>query len=802
MLRSFFISAVRHLIKNRSYAILNILGLSIGLACFTLIALWVKDELGYDRFHENAGRIFRVGATFTDESGQFDQAVTCVPLAAAMKNDLPEVEDVLRIDINDAIVRVDDKQFVEDDILGVDPSFFSIFSFKLLRGDAATALREPYSIILTESMATKYFGQKDPLGESLLIYLFDPNGNGAQYKVTGVVEDAPSNAHFSYNFLFSFSTIESVRPQLFTNEGWFDNSYYTYVLTRPGADARQLEAKFPAFLEKYMGTRMKQARIHYDYFLQRLTDIHLRSHLRYELKPTGSMSYVLIFGTTGLIVLLLACINYINLSTAYAADRFKEVGVRKVMGAFRAQLIAQHLIESWLLAVASLLVAIAWMELARPLFEELTGKVITTLYTPSTVGTLLAIASAVGLLSGLYPSLALSSFRTVNILKGQFRTGTTGVWLRKSLVVVQYAITVVLITGILVVQLQLHFIHEKDLGFDKDNLLMLKTNGDIQVVSGFEAFAAGLQASPLVTGIARSNSMIAGGLGNAVAVSEDATGKKVNATVYSLRVDHHYLDVYGMKLAAGRNFIEGNAADSAMGFIVNEAATRTYGYDDPNQAIGKYFSYRGREGRIIGVVRDFHYSSLQQKIEPTCLYLLNFNFSRIAVRLNGSMDANLALVMRAWRKYFPNSVPDYEFAEDSLEDQYRAEQRFSAIFLVFSAVSLSIACLGLFALVSYSVESRTKEIGIRKVLGASVPSIVNMLSKEFLTLIVIACFIAVPVAYYFMQQWLQDFAYRIDLGAEVFMTAGIIALLVAMATVSIRSITSAMANPVDALRNE
>lgn len=802
MLRSFFISSVRHLIKNRLYAILNILGLSIGLACFTLIALWVKDELGYDRFHKNAGRIFRVGATFTDESGQFDQAVTCVPLAPAMKNDLPEVEDVLRIDINDAIVRVGDKQFVEDGILGVDPSFFNIFSFKLLRGDAATALREPYSIMLTESMATKYFGQKDPHGESLLIYLFDPSGSGAQYKVTGIVEDAPRNAHFSYNFLFSFSTIETVRPQLFTNEGWFDNSYYTYVLTRPGADARRLEAKFPAFLEKYMGQRMKQYKFQYAYFLQALTDIHLRSHLRYEPSPTGSMSYVLIFGTTGFIVLLLACINYINLSTAYAADRFKEVGVRKVMGAFRAQLIAQHLIESWLLAVVSLLVAIAWMELTRPLFEALTGKVITTLYTPSTIGTLLAIASGVGLLSGLYPSLALSSFRTVNILKGQFRTGTTGVWLRKSLVVVQYAITVVLITGILVVQLQLHFIHEKDLGFDKDNLLVLKTNGDIEVVSGFEAFAAGLQASPLVRGLTRSNSMIAGGLGNAVAVSEDAKGKKLNATVYSLRVDHHYLEVYGMKLVAGRNFIEGNAADSAMGFIVNEATTRTYGYDDPNQALGKYFSYRGREGRIIGVVRDFHYSSLQQKIEPTCLYLLNGSFSRIAVRLNGSMGANLTLVMRAWKKYFPNSVPDYEFAEDSLEDQYRAEQRFSAIFLVFSAVSLSIACLGLFALVSYSVESRTKEIGIRKVLGASVPSIVNMLSKEFLTLIVVACFIAGPVAYYFMQQWLQDFAYRIDLGAEVFMTAGGIALLVAMATVSIRAITSAVANPVDALRNE
>jgi putative ABC transport system permease protein len=802
MFRSYFISAARHLVKNRSYAVLNILGLSIGLACFTLIALWVQNELSYDRFHEKAEHIYRVGGIFTDESGKFNQAVTCTPLAPAMISDLPEVEDALRIDINDAIVRLDNKQFVEDDILGVDPSFFNIFSFKLLRGDVATALKAPYSLVITESMAKKYFGDRDPLGESLLLFLLDPDGKGAPYKITGVIEDAPSNAHFTYNFLFSFSTIETVRPNLFGHDGWFENSYYTYVLTRPGADARQLEAKFPAFLEKYIGTRMKQSRVHYDYFLQPITDIHLRSHLRYEIKPTTSMSYVLIFGTTGFIVLLLACINYINLSTAYATDRFKEVGVRKMMGALRTQLIGQHLAESWLLAMASLVVSIAWIELSRPLFESLTGKALTTLYTPVTMTALLAIASAVGLLSGLYPSIALSSFRTVNILKGQFKTGTTGVWLRKGLVVIQYAITIVLIAGILVVQLQLRFIREKDLGFNKDNLLVMKTNGDIQVVRGFEGFASSLRSNPLVTGIARSNSMLTGGLSNSVALAEDASGKKVNATVYSLRVDHDYLNVYGMKLVAGRNFALENGSDSVRGFIVNEAATRLYGYRNPADAIGKYFHYHGREGEIIGVVKDFHYSSLQQKIEPTCMYLLRGNFSRVAVRLNGNVHENVALVTRAWKKYFPESVPDFSFAEDSLQDQYQAEQRFYHIFLVFSVISLSLACLGLFALVSYSVESRTKEIGIRKVLGASVAAIVNMLSGEFLTLIIIACVIALPVSWYFMQQWLQDFAYHATIGAGIFIGAGLIALLIAMITVSFRSVRSAMANPVDSLKNE
>src|SRR6266850_5635951 len=431
MLKSYLTSALRHLVKHKTYTILNAIGLSVGLACFTLIGLWVKDELSYDRFHPKADRIYRVGGIFTDESGKFDQAVTPPPLAQALTNDFPEVEDVVRLDLNDATVRVGDKQFIEDEIILTDPSFFRMFSFELKAGDPHTALNDPYAIILSESMARKYFGDADPLGELIRLFLYDPDGMGKEYKVTGVIEDCPSNSQFHYNFLVSFKTLEVNDPEVLKEYGWYNNSYYTYLLLKSGKSPRQLESKFPKFLEKYMGVHNKEWKVRYEYFLQPLTDVHLQSHLRYEIKETSSSSYVVIFATIGMMVLLLASINYVNLSTAFSSNRFKEVGMRKVMGAMKKQLVGQYLTESWLLAMFSLALAFAWIELSRPLFESLTGKPVVGLYTPSTLILLIGIATLVGLFSGLYPSLLLSSFQPANILKGQLKTGPSGVWLRK-----------------------------------------------------------------------------------------------------------------------------------------------------------------------------------------------------------------------------------------------------------------------------------------------------------------------------------------------------------------------------------
>lgn len=801
MLKSHFISSLRHLVKNKGYSILNAIGLSVGLACFTLAGLWVKDELSYDRFHTKADRIYRVGGIFTNESGQFDQAVTCIPLAPALKSDLPEVEDATRVDMNNAVVQLGDKKFVEDDILGVDPSFLNLFSFKMLKGDAATVLNEPYNIVLSERMAKKYFGDKDPVGESLKIFQYDPNQQGAEYKITGVIEDCPANSHFNYNFLFSFKTLEAYDPDAFGRDGWFNNSHYTYVLIKPGTRTDLLQSKLSTFLEKYIGSDMKKNKIYWSYFLQPITDIHLKSHLRYEIKPTSSVSYVVIFGSIGFIALLLACINYINLSTAYSSDRFKEVGVRKVMGAYKNQLVRQYLVESWMLAMISLIVSFAWMELVRPLFESLTGKAIVGLYALETVVSLLAVTSLVGLLSGIYPSVILSSFQTVNVLKGQFKSGTAGVWLRKSLVVLQYSITIVLITGILVIQLQLRFIKNKDLGFDKDNLLVLNVNGSSEVPMGYDGFSNELLSNPSITGVARSNAFIAGGLGNKTATFVNATGEKINGSLFLNGIDQEYIDTYGMKLIAGRNFKKGSQADS-LGLIVNEATIRAYGYKDAQDAIGTQINFGETKFELIGVVRDFNYNTLHKKIEPTAMYLWRGGYSRIAVRLNGDIGQGFALVSTAWRKYFPNSVLDYSFAEEILQRNYQAEQRFSKIFSAFTTISLAIACLGLLALVSYSVETRTKEIGIRKVLGASAAGILGMLSKEFLTLIVVSIVIAIPVGYYFMNQWLQDFAYRVELSSSVFLIGGALVLAIAWLTISLRSMKAARANPVNSLRNE
>jgi putative ABC transport system permease protein len=802
MIRSFFKTAFRQLVKHTTYAGLNLLGLSVGFACFTIIGLWIEGELSYDKFNSKHNRIYRVATFFTDESGKFDQAVTCLPLAPALVNDLPEVEQAISIDLNDAVVKFQDKEFVEQEILGVSEKFFDVFDFRLLKGNSSTALKDPYSIVLSESMAKKYFGETDPIGFSIRMFLYDPEGNGADYKITGVVEDTPANSHFQYNFLFSASTIAVARPNALSADGWFDNGYYTYVLLKPESSEKQLERKLPVLIDKYMGKSMKQYNIRYEYFLQPLKDIHLKSHLRYEIRPTSNLAYILIFGSIGFIVLLLACINYINLSTAYASDRFKEVGIRKVLGAIRKQLIGQYMTESWLLSILAMIVAIGWIEISRPFFEAVTGQSLRGLYSTQTLLTLFLVASATGLLSGSYPALVLSSFKTVNVLKGHFKTDTSGIWLRKSLVVVQFSITVALITGILVVQRQLHFIQNRDLGFNKENLLMFNGNGSSEVPQHFDAFAEELKSNPFVTGVARSNSMLANGLGNSVAVVEDASGKKVNATVYRLRVDHDYIDTYQMNVVAGRNFLVGSASDSIHAFIVNEALTKMYGYTDPRQAIGKTFQFQGRDGYIIGVVKDFHYNSLQQKIEPLCIFLLKGNFSRISVRVAGDLENVKQKSSEIFKRHFPNTVVDTYFADDSIEKQYQAEKRFSTIFFVFSTLSLGIACMGLFSLVSYSVETRTKEIGIRKVLGASMASILRLITQEFLVLVFIAGLIAIPFSYYFMTSWLQDFAYHINLSGETFLYAMGVAICISMVTVSVKSIRAALANPVKSLRND
>jgi putative ABC transport system permease protein len=800
MFRHHLTSAFRLLSKVKLYSILNLLGLSIGLACFAVIGLWVKSELSYDRFHGKADRIYRVAAKYVDETSSNDVAVTGPPLAAALLKDIPEIEHAVRIDPGDNLMMFGGKKFLEIGIIA-DQSLFDVFDFKVLHGDRPSLLKEPFSVVLSESLAKKYFGDADPVGQSMTVFRFDRDGNGAEYKVTGIVEDSPENSHIQFDFIISIKTAETVNPGMLQADAFPNGTYLTYVTLHPDADPSLVESKFPGLLETYIGPLMRERNFRLEYSLQPLTDIHLRSSLAYDVGERGSMSYVVIFATIGVMVLLLAGINYVNLSTAYSAARFKEVGIHKVMGAQRNQLVARYLTESWLLAIISLVIAFGWIELARPIFEDIAGKTFHGLYTVSSIGLLFIIASVTGLLAGFYPSVVLSAFKPVNALKG-LQGGVSSALLRKVLVVVQFSITIILVIGIIVVQFQMTYIQDKDLGFDKDNLVVFGVHGDNDVQRGYQAFVDEVKQSPDVAGVTRSNTTIGNGLTFSTAVVEDVEGKKLGRPAYRVRVDYEYLDVYKIKLVAGRNFQPDNAADSTKSFIVNQAFIEAYGYEDPADAIGKPIQFNGANGQIIGVLKDFHFASLQHKVEPLAIWLLNGGFSRISIRVNGDPQKGFSKVTAMWKKHFPSAVIQYSFYEDSLAGSYRAEDRFAKVFLVFSMISLAIACLGLFALVSYTVERRSREIGIRKVLGASITSILSMLSAEYLWLVGLSSLVAIPTGYYFMNEWLTGFAYHISLNAFMFIAAGIFVLAVAWGTVSLRTFRAASANPVKSLRSE
>jgi putative ABC transport system permease protein len=792
-------------LKNKGYTLLNILGLSAGLACFAFIAIWVKDELSYDRFNKNAGRIVRVVGKVTTETESFDQAVTSVPMAKALREDFPEVMNTVRIDKNDAIVvRNGTKQFFEDKILLTDPSFFDVFSYKLSAGDEKTALNEPYNIILTESMSKKYFGNESPLGKFLMILLYDSTRHGALYKITGVIPDPPKNAHFDFNFLASFKTLEHAEPASITVDGWGNNGYYTYILLKDKNDIPKLESKLTGFTERHLGPQMKEWKMRYDFILQPLTSIHLHSNRRYEIEPTGTMQYIFIFSTIGIFILLIAGINYMNLATAGSARRAKEVGVKKVLGAAKSQLVLQYLVEAVIVSLISLVISFVFCQLLQPVMEQLTGKSISIFSEKGVLFFLAGIAVLLGLGAGLYPAFFLTAYKPVNVLKGSMQSPAGGVWLRKALVISQFTISVVLISGIVVVNSQLSYIQHKDLGYKKDALLALKVNGNSDIVMNFVAFKNAVLSNPLISGVTTSNSLLGAGLGNSGAKTVNGDGKSITTSIYRLKVDQDYVKVHGMKIIAGRNFSDDIIADSSS-YIINESALKSLGWGNAENAINKPFSLGGDGGKVIGVIKDFHFNSLQHAVEPLAILprMPRNGFSQITMRVDMTKPAEvLKLVEENWKKYFPDYSLEYSFIDKKLQEQYKSEERFAKFFLYFSVLSLLIACLGLFGLTAYATQQRTKEIGVRKVLGASVKGIVTLISQDFLKLVVIASVISFPLAWWIMNKWLQDFAYRIHIGWWVYVIAGMVALVIALVTVSFQAIKAAIANPVKSLRTE
>ena len=803
--------AWRDLIANKTYSLLNIIGLSSALICFVFIALWINDEWSYDRFNEKADRIYRVAGMVFGETETFEQACSAVPLGPALKADFAEVENFVRLDMNDALVKNGNQMFMEDGILLTDPTFFDVFSYPLTVGDPNTALKDPFCMVLTESMAQKYFGRDNPIGKNLVIMLHDSTGRGVSYKITGIVQDAPRNAHFTFNFLVSFETLIAYnRAELTSNDAWANNSYYTYILLRKGVDAVAFASKLPQFYDRHVMPILRKSGIskpNSAYTLMPLTDIYLKSHVRYEIAPTSSLANLYIFGSVGLFILLIAGINYVNLATARSMKRAKEVGIKKVMGVMKRQLMFQYLLESVLVTLFSLALSLVACDLLQPAFHQITGKDIHLFNSPILLGFAIGIAIILGVLSGIYPAFFIASYQPITVLKGSFSTSGEGVWLRKSLVVLQFTITIILLISILVINSQMSFIQNKDLGYDKEALLNIKVNGDIDVQRNIEPFKNDLLKSPLIKSITTSNSILVGGAGNNGIETIDDHGRKINTNIYRIRVDYDFIPTMGIKVVAGRNFSVAfptdARTDSAQNYILNEAAMKALGWQNTEHALDKPIMMNNRDGKVVGIVKDFHFNSLQHKIEPLVMHLRDFNFSRIILKIERSKaQSAIAYVENQWKQHFPTAFLDYDFVDKKLGEQYKAEARFSRIFFYFSLLSIIIACLGLYGLTSFATEQRKKEIGIRKVLGAGITSVFNLLSKDFLNLVLISAIIASPVSWWVMHAWLQDFAYRIDMSWWMFSIAGSFVLLIALLTVSYQSIKAAVSNPIKSLRTE
>jgi len=793
MIKNYFKIAFRNLWRHRTFSFINIMGLTVGLTAFFLIFLYVKFELSYDAFNTKADRIYRVVADLKTPSETINTSGPAWAVAPNIKDEFPEVEAFVRVSNANLLVRKGDIKFQEEDAMWADSALFQVFDFKLLKGNPRTALKEQLSIVFSETAAKKYFGNKDPMGQTLLL-----TGDALPSKVTGIMKDMPENSQIKTDMLVSMSTL----TQRFNNgldSQWANYGNRTFILLKPQTSAKALQAKLPAFLEKRNGTEMKKYQMFPTLLFEPLRYVYLYSTR--DGSKTGNSNNVYIFSIIAVFILVIACINFINLTTARSAERAKEVGIRKVVGAGKVQLAKQFIGESVLICIIAFILAVIASGLLLSPFNQLSGKVISTgLFThPSYLLILLGISIAIGILAGIYPALVLSSFQPVKVLKGRFATGTKGILLRKALVVAQFTISIALIIGTIVVYSQMKYMRNQDLGFNKDQKLIVDTHGD-PAKNTLKQAVAGL---PNIISTSLTGSVPGGGNPGAYSQVENRKGDMQIANLDLYFTDFDYIPQYKIKMVAGRAFAKEMGTDTTQAMILNETAVKMFGYSSPQQIIGKKFDQWGRKGNIIGVMEDFHFRSLQEVIKPLSMRIEPDGCSLLSVNISATnVQKTIASIEGKWKTLIPNRPFNYFFLDEFFDKQYRSEVRFGKLFLNFALLAIFISCLGLLGLASYSTMQRTKEIGIRKVMGASVSGIVNLLSKDFLVLVLISFVIAAPVAWYSMHTWLKDFAYRIDISWWVFALAALLAVFIALGTISFQAIRAAMANPVKSLRTE
>jgi putative ABC transport system permease protein len=801
MLRNYFKVALRNIARHKTYSFINIFGLATGISCFVLILLFIQDEVSYDRFHTKAGRIYRVIDKIDTQVGQGEESSSNpFPVAISLKNDYPHLIDhavrFFNLQAPTLTLRIGDTKYNEKRVFFADSNLLQVFDFPLASGDPAKVLGDPNSIVLTQSLARKYFGDTDAVGKTIRFEgIID-------LTVTGVFEPLPDQSHIHFDCLISFGTLRQLLgPNI--NKNWVWNPCWTYVLLKDGVKPEELESQFPTFIKKYYPDFIKPQVTHY---LQPLTDIHLRSRLDYEIEPNSDESGVYIFAVIGIFILVIACINFMNLATARSANRAREVGMRKVLGAHRSQLIRQFLGESVMLSFMAVALALVLIELFLPVFNSISGKHLSfeLLSNPLLLGGLLAVGVLTGLLSGIYPAFFLSSFQPVNVLKGGLKAGSRHALFRQILVVVQFAISLALIISTLIIYSQYNYLRSADLGFDKEQVIVMPTRPPI--VPKYQALKAELMKNKNVMSMATMNEIM-GEHHNTHEYSYE--GMQPDKWIYfpALLVNETFVETFRLKLVAGRDFSEKIRTDDSLGVLINEAMVKHLNWGTPQNALGKqFFTPLGKE-RVIGVLQDFNFVSLENPIGPFVIDMPGANFRNfftkyIAVRVApGDLAGTIAYVQKTWNTFAPEYPFEYFFLDQDLEKLYRSQENMSRLLLYFSILAIFIACLGLFALASFTAEQRTKEIGIRKVFGASVSSVVGLLSKEFLKLVLISNLVAWPLTWYIMHRWLGGFAYHVKIDLLVFVLAALTGLVIAMATVAFQAVKAAVSNPVKSLRN-
>lgn len=798
--------AARNLLKHKGYSLINIAGLSLGMICVIFILFYVRDELSYDRFHKHADNIYRITGHGRLNDSDFNFATSGAPVAGVLLADYPEVEAVVRFrDQGSFLMNWEDKHFKEERVIFADSNLFEVFSFDWIQGDPKKALTEPNSLVMSSELAHKYFGEVNPIGQLLKL------DNQEDVKVTGVFAPIPHNSHFHYDFFISMASLEDSR----TGE-WTSFNYLTYLLLNEQADPEALKAKFPAMVEKYMGPEIQQYMgvslaefeeqgNHLGLSLQALTDIHLHSDLEDEHEGNSDIKYIFLFSIIGIFILLIACINFMNLTTARSASRALEVGIKKVVGATRIQLVVQFLAESLLLSTFAVLLAAVLIPALLPMFNELAGKSLEfSLFRESFVLLLLTgIAIGVGVLAGSYPAFYLSAFKPISVLKGKQASGIKSGWLRSSLVVFQFATTVFLIVGTIVVFSQMQYVQHKKLGFNKEQVLVL--HDAYAMGDKVAAFKTEMLQDPRIASATVSGFLPVPSNNNS---SSYWSGKAPNSSnshiISNWRVDYDYVQTMGMEIIEGRDFSREFRTDS-MAVLVNEALVAKFGWEE---AIGAELSNFGNSENdvytyhVIGVLNNFHYTSLRHHIAPLMMCLAPSR-SMISFRLQTEeVDAVISSMESQWNLYSGGQPFAYSFLDDRFNNIYLTEQRFGKIFAVFAGLSIFIACLGLLGLAAYTAEQRTKEIGIRKILGANVWHIITLLSREYALLLAIAFVLGGAISFWVMHQWLIDFEYRTSLGIGTFVWAAIATFAIATLSVSYQSIKAALADPVDSLRHE